>query len=72
MIKINVLFLKDGAKYGYSVLAGETAGVFDADLDYLVANGIVQHIEVVTPGSPEVWPHIKKPGLITRIKNLFK
>lgn len=72
MIKIDVLFLKDGASYGYSVFAGETAGVFDADLDYLIANGVVRQPEVIPPKTPEIWPHMQKPGLVTRIKNLFK
>ena len=72
MIKINVLFLKDGGKYGYSVLAGETAGVFDADLDYLVANGVVNASEIITPETHEMWPHMKKHGFLDKIKMLFR
>lgn len=49
-----VKFLKDGSQYGYRTPAGEEGTVYDADIDWLLANKAVEVIETPIPEQPEV------------------
>jgi len=72
MKRIKVKFLKNGGQYGYSTKAGETAHVFDSDLEYLVANGVIEAPEPEIVETAQVWPHLQKRGFFAKLKDLSK
>lgn len=53
MTQREVVFLKDGTTYGYKNLAGETAFIYDEDVDYLLANAVIQLVIHHRPQPPK-------------------
>jgi hypothetical protein len=72
MKRVEVLFLKDGATYGYLYPAGHTGMVYSDDIEYLVANGVIKAPEPEIIETAQVWPHLQKRSLLDKIKGLFR
>lgn len=72
MKRKEVKFLKDGANYGYATLGGYTGMVFAGDIEYLVANGVIEAPEPEIIETAQVWPHLQKRGFLQRLKDVFR